>query len=153
MGQSRTFAPKNHHNKEIILKMFGHSQKTSYLCLAANPFIRESVRGIGTIKTLSSVCSDGHELRNFNHCPTDSNERSIQYVHNVCPCGISIIRTGVGYPIVYPTVEGNAKARDRKDRRRQKDLRLFSWPQMKPISSHEETITFNDSMLAHCRLQ
>lgn len=28
------------------------------------------------------------------------------------------IRTGVGYPVVYPWVEGNAKARDQKDRRR-----------------------------------
>ena len=35
------------------------------------------------------------------------------------------IRAGVGYPVVYPWVEGNAKARDRRDRRGEKTYAFF----------------------------
>lgn len=53
------------------------------------------------IKTYSSVCPDGHELRNFTP-KADDNETFAPCVHGVYPKGYLHIRAGMGYPVVYP---------------------------------------------------
>ena len=100
------------------MEKFGHLRNTSYLCDAVSPSAWDWQAAFGTIRTLSSVCSEGHELRNFYHPKTDSNEASAQCVLQAYTVYAPTICTGVGYPVVYPWVEGNAKARDQKDRRR-----------------------------------
>ncbi len=64
----------------FLMDLFGHLRESSYICPAVSHFPWIWHMAFGTIKTLSSVCSDGHELRNFNHPKTDSNETSAQCV-------------------------------------------------------------------------